>query len=79
MAHVIIHGEHSLTAKLHRVPSIGEHVKVRSPSPSLHHFPDGEEHLVVKVTEVELVDAELSHINQDADAYVQVTQVNADT
>ena len=78
MAYVTIHGAHSLTANLHRIPSVGEHIKIRSPSPSKEHFPDGDMFLVLRVKEVELVEAELSDLNQHADAIVKVDEVSRD-
>lgn len=76
MAHVTIR-EPSLTAKLHRIPSVGEHIRVRSPSYSGQDSSIGGEHLVLEVISVELVDAELSHLNQHADAIVEVTKADS--
>jgi hypothetical protein len=74
MAHVII-GEPSLTAKLHRIPSVGERIQVRSPSHLAQGSSVGGEHLVLEVISVELVDAELSHLKQHADAIVEVREL----
>ena len=74
MAHVTIR-EPSLSAKLHRIPSVGEHIQVRLPSQSIQGSSVGGEHLVLEVKRVELIDAELTHSSQRADAIVEVKDV----